>query len=70
MPPKSERQRRAMGAAKSGKSTLGIPRDVGEDFISSDRGGKLPETAPKPKGKDSSARGLSAMLARQRKGRK
>ena len=63
MPPKSESQRRAMQAAKSGKSTLGIPKDVGRDFAASDPGGKLPERV---EGKE----GLSAKLARQRKDRK
>lgn len=42
MPPKSESQRRAMGAAKSGNSTLGIPKKVGKEFIAADKGGKLP----------------------------
>jgi len=52
-PPVSEAQRAAMGAAASGNSTLGIPKDVGQDYIESDKGGKLPakksELAPKPK---------------------
>jgi len=43
MPPVSERQRRAMYAAKAGHSTLGIPKKVGEEFTSADKGGKLPE---------------------------
>jgi hypothetical protein len=42
MPPKSEAQRRAMRAAASGKSTLGIPKKVGKKFSRSDKGGKLP----------------------------
>ena len=42
-PPVSEAQRRAMGAAASGHSTLGIPKKVGEKFIEEDKGGKLPE---------------------------
>ncbi len=49
MPPKSELQRRAMGAAASGKSTLGIPKKVGKDFLSADKGGKLPRKAKKGK---------------------
>lgn len=52
MPPDiSKAQQRAMGAAKSGKSTLGIPQKVGADFIKADqkRGPtKLPEKV-KPK---------------------
>lgn len=35
-PPVSEKQRRAMFAAKSGKSTLGIPKKVGEEFVGKD----------------------------------
>lgn len=42
MPPVSQAQRRAMGAAASGKSTLGIPKKVGREFIAADPGGKLP----------------------------
>jgi uncharacterized protein len=44
-PPVSEAQRRAMWAAKSGHSTLGIPQKVGEEFANADPGGKLPSTA-------------------------
>lgn len=43
MPPVSEAQRRAMAAAAHGKSTLGIPRKVGREFLSSDKGGNLPK---------------------------
>jgi hypothetical protein len=32
-PPVSERQRRAMWAAREGRSTLGIPKSVGEKFV-------------------------------------
>jgi hypothetical protein len=42
-PPVSEVQRRAMGAAMSGHSTLGIPASVGKESIEADPGGKLPE---------------------------
>ena len=41
-PPVSEAQRKAMGAAASGHSTLGIPKKVGKEFIEADTGGKLP----------------------------
>lgn len=41
--PVSEAQRKAMGAAASGHSTLGIPKSVGSEFINKDPGGKLPE---------------------------
>lgn len=43
MPAVSEAQRRAMFAAKAGKSTIGIPKAVGEEFAAADKGGKLPE---------------------------
>jgi hypothetical protein len=43
MPPVSAAQRRAMFAAESGHSTLGIPESVGREFAESDPGGKLPE---------------------------
>lgn len=50
MPPKSEAQRKAMHAAAAGKSTLGIPKKVAREYVSADKGGKLPEKA-RPKGK-------------------
>jgi hypothetical protein len=50
MPPVSQQQRKAMYAAKEGKSTLGIPKKVGAEFISADKGGKLPKRK-KGKGK-------------------
>lgn len=37
MPSVSKKQRGAMFAAKAGKSTLGIPKKVGEDFIAADK---------------------------------
>jgi hypothetical protein len=43
MPPVSEAQRRAMFAAKAGRSTLGIPQKVGAEFVKADKGGKLPQ---------------------------
>ncbi len=42
MPPVSEAQRRAMFAAKAGKSNIGIPQKVGAEFVKADKGGKLP----------------------------
>ncbi len=33
MPAKTERQRRAMAAAAAGRSTLGIPQEVGREFM-------------------------------------
>jgi hypothetical protein len=47
MPPVSEAQRKAMFAAKAGKSTLGIPQKVGAEFAAADKGGKLPENKKK-----------------------
>ena len=35
----SEKQHRAMEAAAHGKSTLGIPKSVGEEFVAKDSGG-------------------------------
>jgi len=49
MPPVSQAQRRAMYAAKEGKSTLGIPRKVGAEFIKADTGKKLPKRKRRPK---------------------
>lgn len=37
MPSVSEAQRRAMEAAKAGRSTLGIPKKVGAKFVKADR---------------------------------
>jgi hypothetical protein len=37
MPSTSEAQRRAMEAAAAGKSTLGIPKKVGQHFRAADR---------------------------------
>jgi hypothetical protein len=45
MPPKSEKQRKAMYAAAGGRSTLGIPKKVGKEFTAADKGGKLPRQA-------------------------
>ena len=47
MPPRSEAQRRAMYAAASGKSTIGIPKKVAKEFVTADKGGKLPEKVSK-----------------------
>lgn len=47
MPIKSQAQRGAMYAAAKGKSTLGIPKSVGAEFVKSDTGGKLPKRATK-----------------------
>ena len=50
MPMISEAQRRAMFAAKEGKSTLGIPQKVGAEFVAAgSASGNLPATAPKKK---------------------
>jgi hypothetical protein len=48
MPPVSQAQRAAMHAAAAGRSTLGIPKKVGQEFVASDPGGKLPKKK-KPK---------------------
>ena len=36
MPAVSEKQRRAMYAAAEGRSTLGIPEEVGKEFVGAD----------------------------------
>lgn len=46
MPPVSQQQRKAMFAAAAGKSTLGIPKKVGKEFVAADKGGKLPKYKP------------------------
>jgi hypothetical protein len=38
-----------MGAAMSGRSTLGIPKKVGKEFIKADKGGKLPARTKRKK---------------------
>jgi hypothetical protein len=53
MPAVSEAQRRAMYAAAAGKSTLGIPKTVGKEFVDATPAGKLParkKPAEKPLG--------------------
>jgi len=47
MPPVSEAQRRAMFAAASGHSNIGIPKSVGAEFVASDKPGKLPQRVHK-----------------------
>jgi len=46
MPPKSEAQRKAMYAAAAGKSTIGIPKSVGREYVEADAGAKLPKRSP------------------------
>jgi hypothetical protein len=69
-PPVSEAQRKAMWAAKSGHSTLGIPEKVGAEFAKSDPGGHLPEKADDDCAQrgymDAAARGDSAGMAHHR----
>ena len=48
--PKSQAQRAAMYSAASGKSTLGMPKKVGAEFVKGDKPGKLPRCA-KPQDK-------------------
>jgi hypothetical protein len=40
MPSVSGKQHRAMEAAAHGKSTLGIPKSVGKDFVAADKAKK------------------------------
>ena len=37
MPSKTPKQHRAMAAAASGKSNIGIPKKVGQDFVKADK---------------------------------
>ena len=46
MPSKSDKQKRAMRAAAAGKSTLGIPKKVGREYVKADKA-----KAAKKKGK-------------------
>ena len=48
MPINSEAQRRAMYAAAAGKSTLGIPKKVGEEFVAA--GTSIPKPKKQPFG--------------------
>lgn len=52
MPPVSQAQRAAMHAAANGKSTLGIPKKVGAEFVKADKPGHLPEKKRPPIYKD------------------
>ena len=52
MPIVSEAQRKAMYAAAAGKSTLGIPKSVGKDFVAAGpASSNLPEKVAKKKTK-------------------
>lgn len=37
MPSKTKKQARAMRAAAAGKSTIGIPKKVGKEFVKADK---------------------------------
>ena len=37
MPSKTKKQARAMRAAAAGKSTIGIPKSVGKEFVKADK---------------------------------
>ena len=53
MPSVSEKQHRAMEAAKHGHSTLGIPQSVGEDYVAADdRVNKHLDEQSRPKSKE------------------
>lgn len=54
MPYKSEAQRAAMYAAAAGKSTLGIPKKVGKEFV---KAGPAKQNLPKKVQKRASGRG-------------
>ena len=46
MPPTSRAQQRAMFAAAEGKSTIGIPKKVGQEFTAGPQPKGLPAKAP------------------------
>jgi hypothetical protein len=50
MPAKSKAQLKAMHAAASGHSTLGIPKKVGKEYVKAQHG-KSVKSLPKRKGK-------------------
>jgi len=52
MPSVSEKQHRAMEAAKHGHSTLGIPKSVGEDYVAADAVNKHLDEQSRPKKKE------------------
>ncbi len=49
MPSISPKQHRAMEAASHGKSTLGIPKSVGADFVVADKTKGVPKGVAAPK---------------------
>ena len=54
MPMKSDDQRKAMYAAAAGKSTLGIPKKVGKEFV---KAGKAKPNLPNKVQKRAAGRG-------------
>jgi hypothetical protein len=54
MPIESKQQQKAMYAAATGKSTIGIPKKVGKEFI---KAGKAQSNLPKTVAKRSAGRG-------------
>lgn len=40
MPSKTKKQQRAMAAAAEGRSTIGIPKSVGKEFLKADKAKK------------------------------
>jgi hypothetical protein len=54
MPIESKQQQKAMYAAAAGKSTLGIPKKVGKEFI---KAGKAQPNLPKTVSKRAAGRG-------------
>ena len=51
MPMKSKAQNAAMHAAAQGKSKLGIPKKVAQEFVSAQHGKKVPKVEHVKKGK-------------------
>jgi hypothetical protein len=49
MPSKSAKQHRAMQAAAHGASNIGIPKDVGQEFLKADKKRRKPKQWDLPK---------------------
>jgi len=58
MPSKSGKQHRAMEAAAHGRSTLGIPKSVGKEYVAADKAKKRPADDDIETEKKRAARGL------------
>ena len=69
MPPRSDKQRKAMYAAASGKSTIGIPKAVGREFVGAPRtsAGGVPTRNPQQQAPQQSPQLQLAMMEAMRR---